>query len=325
MERRAFIGTLVGGLVAGAVAVSAQQAGKVARIGFLGWGPPPPPGLEMPWRDAFLQGLREFGYVEGHSIAIEYRYGLEDQLPALAADLVRLKVDVIVTGATPSALAAKRATQTIPIVALWVGDPVASGLVASLARPGGNVTGMSLFAPELFAKGLQLLKEAAPKISRVGVLMDPTNPGQLALDKDVQAAAKVLGVKAQRIDVKTGADLDSALAAARRERAEALLVFPVFVNYQRLAEFAIKNRLPTITMGQAFSRPGMLMSYGPNFAEQFHHAGTYVDKILKGAKPADLPVEQPTKFELVINAKTAKALGLTIPSSLLLRADKAIE
>ncbi|HET8575732.1 MAG TPA: ABC transporter substrate-binding protein [Methylomirabilota bacterium] len=276
--------------------------------------------------DPFRRGLHERGYVESQNIIIECRSAPEatNRLPALAAELVRLKVDVILALGTPSARAAKQATKTIPIVMVYAGDPVESGLVTSLARPGGNVTGLSVLTADLAPKALETLKEAAPSVSRVALLMDPTNPGQTLADRHMDAAAKILGVTLQRFDVRTAANLDAAFAAALRQRQDALLVFPV-PNVQRIANWAIKNRLPTIAFLPQHVREGILMCYGPNQAEQYHRAGVYIDSILKGAKPSDLPVEQPTKFEMVINLKTAKALGLTIPPSVLLRADQVIE
>jgi len=306
---------------------SAQQTSKVYRIGYLSTlGCPIRPEFMGPFR----QGLRELGHVEGQNIIIECRgaAGAADRLSDLAAELVRLKVDVLVAQNTVSALAAKQATKTIPIVMASVGDPVGSGLVTSLARPGGNVTGLSLLAPDILPKVLQILKEAAPSVSRVAVWMDPTNPGQTLPDKQMDAAAKSLGVRLERVDVRAAATLNAAFAAALRQREETLFLYPLPIaprDVQRIAQFAIKNRLPTIAVFPQNVREGMLMSYGPNLAEQYRRVGTYIDKILKGAKPADLPVEQPTKFDLVINLKTAKALGLTIPQSLLQRADEVIQ
>jgi len=306
---------------------SAQQASKVYRIGYLSYSGCP---IRPEIMGTFRQGLRELGYVEGQNIIIECRGapGAADRLPGLAAELVRLKVDVLVATGTSPALAAKQATKTIPIVIVYVSDPVGSGLVTSLARPGGNVTGLSNLSPDLVPKALEILKEAAPSVSRMAVWMDPTNPGQTLPDEQLDAAAKILGVRLVRVDVRTAANLDAAFAAALRQREEALFVYPLPIarlDVQRIAQFAIKNRLPTIGIFPQNVREGLLMSYGPNVDEQFRGAGTYIDKILKGAKPADLPVEQPTKFELVINLKTAKALGLTIPQSLLLRADEVIQ
>ncbi len=307
---------------------SAQQASKVYRIGWLSYfGCPIRPEFMGPFR----QGLRELGYVEGQNIIIECRGapGAADRLPGLAAELVHLKVDVLVAAGTASALAAKQATKTIPIVMVYVGDPVGSGLVTSLARPGGNVTGLSVLTPDMVPKALEILKEAAPSVSRVAVWLDPTNPGQTLADRQLDAAAKILGVRLERVDVRTAANLDAAFAAALRQREEALFVHPLpipLLDVQRIAQFAIKNRLPTMAiLLPQHVREGMLMSYGPNQAEPYRRAGTYIDKIFKGAKPADLPVEQPTRFELVINLKTAKALGLTIPQSLLMRADEIIQ
>jgi putative ABC transport system substrate-binding protein len=278
----------------------------------------------------FRQGLRELGYVEGQNIIIECRSAprATDQLPGFAAELVRLKVDVLVAAGTASAQAAKQATTTIPIVMVFVGDPVGSGLVASLARPGGNVTGLSALAPDIVPKALEILKEAAPSVSRVAVWIDPTNPGHTLADKQLDAAAKILGIRLERVDMLTAANLDAAFAVALRQREEALCVYPLPIalrDVQRIAYFAIRNRLPTIALFPQNVREGMLISYAANFAEGYRRAGTYIEKILKGAKPGDLPVEQPTKFELVINLKTAKALGLTIPQSLLERADEVIQ
>jgi putative tryptophan/tyrosine transport system substrate-binding protein len=306
---------------------SAQQASKVYRIGFLSYqGCPIPPNSMGPFR----QGLRELGYVEGQNIIIECRGapGAADRAPDFAAELVRLKVDVLVAQGTASALAAKQATKTIPTVMVYVGDPVGSGLVTSLARPGGNVTGSSVLTPDMVPKALEILKEAAPSVSRVAVWIDPTQPGQTLPDKQMDAAAKILGVRPERVDVRTAANLDAAFAAALRQRAEALFVYPLPIpplDFQRIVQFAIKNRLPTMAIIPQRAREGMLMSYGPNQADSYRHAAMYVDRILKGAKPADLPVEQPTKFELVINLKTAKALGLSIPPSLLQRADEVLQ
>ena len=308
-------------------ASSAQQAAKVYRIGYLTYlGCPLRPEIMGPFR----QGLSELGYVEGQNIIIECRgaLGAPDRFPGFAAELVRLKVDVLVAAGTASALAAKQATKTIPIVMVYVGDPVGSGLVTSLARPGGNVTGLSVLTPDMVPKALEILKEAAPSVSRVAVWMDPTNPGQTLPDKQLDAAAKVMGVRLERVDVRTAANLDAAFSAALRQREEALFVYPLpiaLLDVQRIAQFAIKNRLPTIALFPPNVRGGMLMSYGANQAAQYRRAGTYIDKILKGATPADLPVEQPTKFDLLINLKTAKALGLTIPQSLPQRADEVIQ
>jgi putative ABC transport system substrate-binding protein len=315
------------GLLVTPPAAEGQQAGKVYRIGWLS-------PLECPVRPEFMspfrQGLRELGYVEGQNILIECRgaRGAADRLPSLAAELVGLKVDILVAPGTPSALAAKEATKTIPIVMLYVGEPIGDGLVTSLSRPGGNVTGLSVFGPDIVAKCLEALKEAAPSVSRVAVWLDPTNPGHTSPDQQLDAAAKILGVRIERVDVRAAANLDAAFVAALKQREEALFVYPgsmAFLHVERIAQFAITNRLPTIAIYPNYVRAGMLMSYGPSIPDMYRRAGTYIDKILKGAKPGDLPVEQPTKFELVINLKTAKALGLTIPQSLLQRADEIIQ
>jgi len=327
VTRRAFLATLTGGLLAAPLAAEGQPAGKVYRIGFLSsTGCPIRPEIMGPFR----QGLLELGYVEGQNITIECRGapGATDQLPGFAAELVLLNVDVLVGVGTASAQAAKHATKTIPIVMVSVGDPVGSGLVTDLARPGGNVTGLSALAPGMVPKALEFLKEAAPSVSRVAVWIDLTNPGQTLADQQLDAAAKSLGVRAERIDVRTAANLDAAFAAALRQRAEALFVHPLPIalrDVQRIAQFAIGNRLPTMALFPQFVREGMLMSYGPNFAEGYRRAGTYIDTILKGTSPGDLPVEQPTKFELVINLKTAKALVLRYPGSVLQRGDQVIE
>jgi len=312
------------------LAAVAQPAAKIARIGFLGniWANSPH------LREAFLQGLRDLGYVEGRNLVIEYRYaeGKFERFPALAAELVALKVDVIVAAAgTLSALAAKQATRTLPIVFPVVADPVESGLVTSLARPGGNVTGSSFLAPELVGKCLELLKQAVPGVSRVAVLWEPGGLGK-GTEKDMLKAAEVaargLGLRLQFVEARGLADFDRAFSEMTKARAGALIVLTstMFIfERRRLVDLAAKNRLPAVYQWREGVDAGGLMSYGPNMADLFRRAATYVDKILKGANPGDLPVEQPTKFELVINLKAAKALGLTIPQSLLQRADQVIE
>ncbi len=327
--RREFISTLTGALLAAPLAAEAQQAAKVARIGFLAGNLAGNP----PTREAFRQGLRDLGYVEGRNVVIEYRdaEGKLERLPALAAELVALKVDVIVAPGTPAALAAKQATRTLPIVFPVAVDPVQSGLVTSLARPGGNVTGLSALIPELVGKCLEQLKQAVPGVSRVAVLWQPggiderTEKGRM---KRAEVAGRALGVRLQFVEARDPADFDRAFSDMTRARAGALTVLTsvMFVNERRrLADLAAKTRLPAVYAQREFVDAGGLMSYGPNVADLFRRAATYVDKILKGARPADLPVEQPTKFELVINLKTAKALGLTIPRSLLVRADEIIQ
>jgi putative ABC transport system substrate-binding protein len=283
--------------------------------------------------EAFRQGLRDLGYVEGRNLVIEYRdaEGKSERLPALAAELVALKVDVIFAPTTATALAAKQATRTLPIVFAVVADPVTSGFVTSLARPGGNVTGLSFLAPELVGKRLELLKQAIPGVTQVAVLWQPGGLGERT-EKDqlkgAEVAARALGVRVQFVEARGPADIDRAFSDMTRARAGALTVLTgamLFTERRRLVDPAAKNRLPAVYPWREGVDAGGLMSYGPNVADLFRRAATYVDKILKGAKPADLPVEQPTKFELVINLKTAKALGLTIPPSVLGRADEVIQ
>jgi len=302
----------------------AQQQGKVPRIGFLSPGSPVTGRVE-----AFRQGLRELGYVEGKNIVIESRYteGKLDRLPALAAELVRLKVDIIVsTGATVTR-AAKEATNTIPIVMAQDNDPIGNGFVASLARPGGNVTGLSSVAAELSGKRLELLKEIVPKLFRVAVLGTSTNPGNAQALRETELAAGAFGLQLQYLDVLGPKDIETAFRAASKGRADAVLVFggPLF-NSQRtqLVQIAVKSRLPAIYNGTEIVEDGGLMSYAASGTDLFRRSATYVDKILKGAKPADLPLEQPKKFEFIINLKAAKQIGLTIPPNVLARADKVI-
>jgi putative ABC transport system substrate-binding protein len=326
--RREFIGTLAGGLLAAPRASEAQQAAKVPRIGFLGAS-----ATANPLREALLQGLRELGYVEGRTVVIEWRSaeGKFERLPALAAELVALKVDVIVTGSTPGTVAAKQATKTIPIVFASAGDPVSSGLVTNLAQPEGNVTGLSLFGLELVGKRLELLKQVVPGVTRIALLWQPGGQVERTekdMLKEAEAAARALGVRLPVVEARGPADLERAFSDMTRARAGAVNVWGsnMFNNERRrLVDLAAKNRLPAVYPWREFVDAGGLMAYGPNVADSFRRAATYVDKILKGAKPADLPVEQPTKFELIINLKTAKALGLTIPPSLLGRADQVIE
>jgi len=328
MERRAFIGTLAGGLVAAPLVAKAQQAGKVYRIGYLSAssGTSNPRILE-----AFRQGLRELGWVEGQNIVIEYRWaeGRFDRLPDLAAELVRLKVDVVVASATPAAVAAKNATGTVPIVAVSLTHPVELGLVASLARPGGNVTGVSYsVGPDIFGKDLELLKEVVPRVRRVAVLSNSDSPARPLTIRNVQDAARSLGLQLQLLEARGPEGFDGAFAAMAKERVGALLVVqdPAFIPHRaRLIDLAQQNRLPSIFTQREDAEAGGLMSYGPSLSDLYRRAGTYVDKILKGAKPGDLPVQQPKTFELIINLKTAKALDLTIPPSLLQRADQVIE
>jgi putative ABC transport system substrate-binding protein len=308
--------------------VAAQSPEKVPRVGFLG---PRTRSNDAGFLDAFLQGLRDLGWVEGKTIVIEYRWaeGKSDRLPDLAAELVRLKVDVILAGSGAVAVAVKNATETIPIVMATAGDPVGLGLVTSLARPGGNVTGLSFsVGTDIVGKWLELLKETVPKARRVAVLSNPANPSQALAIENVIVAARAVGVQLQLLEARGPNQFDNAFAAMARERAEALLVVldPFFgFHRSRLSALAAKSRIPAMYGSREYAEAGGLMSYGANFRHNFHRSATYVDKILKGAKPADLPIEQPVKFELVINLKTAKLLGLTIPPSLLLRADQVIE
>ena len=316
-------------LAAPLATATAQPPEKVPRVGYLSPGSPSEPFRQRRF-EAFRQGLRELGYVEGQNIAIESRWaeGKYDRYPALAADLVRLKVDVIVAVGGRASEVAKHATRTIPIVMSVVIDPLGSGLVASLARPGGNVTGISLMTPDLVGKQLEVLKEVVPKVSRVALLWNPDNPGSAAQLREAEAAARALGVRLQTLEARNPQEIDSAFAAMTRERAAALVVLAdaILLNQRRqIAELAAERRLPAVYGPSEHAEAGGLMAYSANLLDLERRAATYVDKILKGAKPADLPVQQPTKFELVINLKTAKALGLTIPPSLLLRADQVIE
>jgi putative tryptophan/tyrosine transport system substrate-binding protein len=328
MERRAFVvGAL--GLLTVPLAVEAQPAGaKVPRIGFLALNPGANPHL----REAFLQGLRDLGYVEGRNVVIENRdaEGKIERLPALATELVALKVDVIVTGGgTPTALAAKQATKTLPIVFTSATDPVTDELVASLARPGGNLTGLSNLAPELVGKCLEQIKETVPQVSLVAVLWQPGSVGgHTDMLKAAELAARPLGVRLQIVEARGPADFDRAFSEMTRARAGALAVLGSAIfnsERRRLVDLAAKNRLPTVYTSRDFVDAGGLMTYGPSLADSFRRAAAYVDKILKGTKPGDLPVEQPTKFELMINLRTAKALGLEVPLNFLTRADKVVE
>jgi putative tryptophan/tyrosine transport system substrate-binding protein len=305
----------------------AQQPKKVPRIGFLSTVSPSTISDRV---EAFRQGLRELGYVNGKNIVIEWRYaeGKADRLSGLAAELVRLKVDLIVTAGSPPTRAAKEATSTIPIVMGLDPDPVGNGFVASLARPGGNITGLSSLSPEITGKQLELLKEIVPKLSRVAVLGTSTRPGNAQSLTEVELAPGAFGVKLQYLDVLGPKDIETAFRAASKGRAEAVLVLagPMLnSNRTQIADLAAKNRLPAIYERAEFMDAGGLMFYGASISEMFRRAATYVDKILKGAKPADLPVEQPVKFEFVVNLKAAKQIGLTIPPNVLARADKVIK
>ncbi|MDO8474599.1 MAG: ABC transporter substrate-binding protein [Candidatus Rokubacteria bacterium] len=303
MERRTFIGVIAGGLLAAPLAAEAQQAAKVPRIGFLGNSTA---ALEANLVGPFREGLRELGYVEGRNILIEYRWaeGKYERFPALIAELIAVKVDVIVTAGTPASLAVKKATTSIPLVMVAVGDPIGVGLVASLARPGGNSTGLTSIAPELEGKRLELLREVVPKLSHIAVLWNPDNPFHVGSLKETRAAAQVLGIKVQLLGVRVSEEFQAAFAAILRERSGALLVLAdrLFLhNRARIVEFEAKHRLPGVYAYRELVEAGGLMSFGPSYAGMHRRAAYYVDKILKGSKPADLPVEQPTKFELMIN------------------------
>jgi len=327
MERRRFIGVIAVGLVTAPLAAWAQQAAKVPRVGFLGNSTA---ALEANLVGPFRDGFRELGYVEGRNILIEYRWaeGQYERFPALIAELVALKVDLIVTAGTPASLAVKKAAPSLPLVMVAVGDPVGVGLVASLARPGGNATGLSSIAPELEGKRLELLREVAPKLSHIAVLWNPDNPFHAGSLKEMRAAAQVLGIRAQLLGIRVSEELPAAFAAIVKERPGALLVLAdrVFLhNRARIVDFEVKHRLLGVYAYRELVEAGGLMSFGPSYPGMHRRAAYYVDRILKGATPADLPVEQPTKFELVINLKAAKALGVTIPPSLLQRADVVIQ
>jgi len=329
MDRRRFLVTSLAGTVAAPLSAEAQQAGKVWRIGWLAISPPTSLPLKR-FSEAFLQGLRDHGFVEGQNVIIERRYseGREDRHTAFVAEFFQMKVDLIVASSSAAAHAAKQATTTIPIVMLAVASPERQGLVVSLARPGGNVTGMSnQFGGELSGKMFQLLKEAVPKLSKVAILWDPDNLGSAVTFREGEVpAAKALGVALVSLEIRGPGDVDHALTTIASARPDALWVHLVAFPFRvRLLEFAATNRLPTVAQSSVWPQFGGLLSYGPDNADLFRRGAALTAKILKGAKPADLPIEQPTKFELVINLKTAKALGLTIPPSLLARADQVIE
>ena len=329
MERRTFMALISGGLFAAPLVVEAQPARKVWRVGFLAVGFRPVPGSPTSL-DPFFHKLRELGYTEGRNVVLEFRYaeGRTERYPALAAELVSLNVDVLVAESTPAAIAAKQASGVVPIVMVSVSDPVGTKLVDSLARPGGNITGLSLLAPELSAKRLDLLKQTLPRLSRVTVLWNSANEGMKLRFNETQHVAPALGLTLHSVTVQRPEDFDGVFAAMSKDRPESLLVLADTVtvaNSRHTVEFAARNRVPAIYEARTFVDGGGLMSYGIDFAEQYRRAAAFVDRILKGAKPADLPVEQPTKFELVINLKAAKALGLTIPPSVLARADEVIQ
>ena len=326
MDRRMFLGTLAGGLLA-PLAAEGQAPAKVPRIGFLSASSP----MDNPrLLEAFRQGLRDLGYVDGQSIAIEYRFaeGRPERLPALATELVRLKVDVIVAQGASVAEAAKQVTSTVPIVFGATGDPIGAGHVASFARPGGNITGLASIAPEVVGKQLELLKEVAPKVFRVAVLQNPSNHTHPFVLQQAEGAARALGLQLHILQAGSPAEIDAAFAEMRSQRAGGILVLrdPLDLGQRtQIAALVAKSRVPAVYGTREAAEAGGLIAYGASVPFMYRGAASYVDKILRGAKPADLPVEQPTKFELVINLKTAKALGLTIPPSLLQRADQVIE
>ena len=327
MRRRDFTVLFVIGATMWPAHIHAQQSRKIPRIGVL---LPGAPVSSSPRTKAFLDGLRELGYVEGRTIAIEWKWGNDqvDTLSGLAADLVRSNVDVIVTGGTPAAKALKATTGTIPIVIAVVGDPVAAGLVDNLARPGGNVTGFSIVAPELGTKRLELLKEIVPNLSSIAVLLNPKNPQSKIEMKEMQTAARAMGLQLHPAEISTEGELEDAFVAMNKAAAQALILLTdsiFFSQRKRTVDLANKYRLPGVYFFPIFVEEGGLMSYGPSDADLFRRAAGYVDRILKGMKPGELPVEQPTKFELYINLKTAKALGLNVPNTLIGRADKVIE
>ena len=324
ISRRAFIAGVAG--ILAAPLVGEGQSAKVQRVGLLIGSSE---SFVAPYIEIFRQALRALGYVEGQNIAIEYRYadGTYDRLPFLAADLVRLKVDIIVTEGTPPTRAARHATTTIPIVMTVTGDPVAAGLVANLARPGGNLTGASFFFPEMAAKRLQLLKELIPALSRVTVVWNPANAVHGPTVKAVEAAAKSFRIDVEHVKIQTPADINDALLAISRRRDGVVVLEDATINVcsTQIADVATKHRLPTIFGLTTFVEAGGLMAYGPNRPELWRRAATFVHKILNGAKPGELPVEQPVRFDLAINVRTAQELRLTIPPSLLLRADQLIQ
>ena len=327
-SRRELLIALGAGALAAPLVAAAQQPARVYRVGFLSLLPHQQAVSHI---KALQEGLRGLGYVEGRNIVLEYRFadGKADRLPDLAAELIHLKVDVLVAGfGTLPALAAKKATSAIPVVFSFVSDPVGSGVVANLARPGGNITGLSTVAAGLAGKRLQLLKEILPKLSRVAILLNPATPAATQALSETRDAAEKLAVQLHPLEVRTGQNIEASFAAASQGRAEALITVtdPLTIAHRaRIVEFADRSRLPAMYGMRDFVEAGGLISYGANYDEPSRRAAVYVDKILKGAKPADLPVEQPTAFELVINLKTAKALGLAIPRSVLLRADRVIE
>src|SRR5216117_1957021 len=324
MDRRTFIGRLAGGLLAAPLVVRAQQVGKIYRIGIL---EPIPAAQNAANLDALRKGLRDLGYVEGRNLVIEYRSadGRAERFPDLASELVRLKVDLIVTRGTPAARAAKNATGTIPVVMATMGDPRA--IVASFAHPGGNITGVTTFSTELTAKRIELLRELVPKISRVALLHNMGNPAAPPEWEEIRTAARSLGLQAELLDARSQDDLGRAFELAVRQHVDALVIGAdglIYAHQQTIVDLAARSRLPAAYPAREFVEAGGLIAYAVNYPDLYFRFASFIDKIFKGAKPGELPVEQPAKFQLVINLKTAKALGLTIPQSLLLRADEVI-
>jgi ABC-type uncharacterized transport system substrate-binding protein len=327
MRRRDFITLIGAAATAWPFDVRAEQTGKIPRIGFLGNSTA---ALEANLIGPFRDGFRELGYEEGHNITLEFRWaeGKYDRFPALIAELLAAKVDVLVTAGTPAALAVKKATSTVPLVFIAVGDPIGTGVVPSLARPGGNLTGLSSIAPDLEGKRLALLREIVPKLSHVAFFLNPANAFHTVSMRQARVAAQSLGIKLQPLEVRNSEDLDRAFASVVKEKPGALLILAdrVFLHSRkRMMEFAIRQQLPSVNAYRELVEAGGLMSYGPSYEDMHRRAAGYVDKILKGAKPAELPIEQPTKFTLLINLKAAKALDLQIPPTLLARADELIE
>jgi putative ABC transport system substrate-binding protein len=327
MKRREFITLLGGAAIAWPLAAGAQQAGKVPRVGFMGNSTA---ALEANLVGPFRDGLRELGYQEGRNIVIEYRWaeGNYQRFPALVGELLAVPVDVIVTAGTPATLAVKKATSTVPLVMIAVGDPVGTGIVPSLAHPGANITGLSSIAPDLEGKRLELLREVLPKLSRVALFLNPLNEFHTVSVRQAFAAAQALGIKLHALEVRTSEEVDGALATLVPAKPDALLILAdrVFLhNRKRMMDFATEHRLPSVNAYREVVEAGGLMSYGPSYEDMHRRAADYVDKILKGAKPGDLPVQQPTKFTLILNLKSAKVLGVEVPPILLARADEVIE
>ena len=327
ISRRAFVASVAGGIFAAPLAAGAQPAGKPHRIGFLGNSTE---ALEANLVGPFRAGLRELGYVEGRDLVVEYRWaeGQYERFPALIAELIALKVELIVTAGTPAALAVRRATTAVPLVMVAVGDPVGTGLVKSLARTGGNLTGLVSIAPDLEGKRLELLTEVVPKLSYVAFLVNPANPFHVTSEKQARVAAKALHLRVEFFPVRAESEFDRAFQAMSSQRPGALVMLAdrLFLHHRaRIVDFAARNRLPTVYAYTELVEAGGLMSFGPSYPGMHRRAAYFVDRILKGAQPADLPMEQPAKFELVINLRVARALGLTIPQPVLLRADDLIQ